>query len=92
MQIEFTIDQVGVAKSVTLDGVECANALRGLTFYGRAGEMPRVDLDPLVSAVHGVADGVIVHIPRATRDMLVKLGWTPPSVEGSGGISGDAQC
>ena len=61
---------------VELDGHDVSNALRGLTLEINAGDMPTATL-------RVVAEEVRAYLPDATKELLVRLGWTPPTEEGS---------
>lgn len=67
---------------VEVDGNDISKALRGLTVRLGAGHLPEVELDLSVIDVtdFGMPE-VMVHIPEAVHDALVKLGWTPPPEE-----------
>lgn len=64
--------------SVKLDGVNVADAVRGVAVIMRAGDLPQVDLDLVVVDVSMELDGSQILIPAATRHLLIELGWTPP--------------
>ncbi|MFI6251506.1 hypothetical protein [Streptomyces sp. NPDC051016] len=66
---------------VELDGVDISNALLGLSLNVRAGDMPTVVLDVVAKKIPAELDEVRAYLPDATKDLLVRLGWTPPAEE-----------
>lgn len=66
---------------VELDGVDVSRALLGLTLYLRGGEMPTAFLDVVAEEIPTELDEVRAYLPEATKDLLVRLGWTPPAEE-----------
>ncbi|MFG3276236.1 hypothetical protein [Streptomyces luteogriseus] len=66
---------------VELDGVDVSRALLGLTLYVRAGDMPSAVLDVIAEEIPTELDEVRAYLPEATKDLLVRLGWTPPAEE-----------
>lgn len=67
--------------SVLLDEHEIATALRRVTFdSGEPGpDLPKVTLDLSVWCPEIDSEAEVL-IPGPTRDLLVRLGWTPPEV------------
>lgn len=65
--------------TVMLDGEDISDGVRGLTLEAAVGEVTRVTLDIPVVVTSEAADNVEVFMPDQTRDLLIKLGWTPPS-------------
>lgn len=63
---------------VRLDGTEIQNALRGLSLDMEVGEITTARLDVLVVDTTDFDGDVSAHIPEAARELLIKLGWTPP--------------
>lgn len=63
---------------IRVDGHDLTNAVRAVNVDSTAVDKPRVTLDLLVHPVE-VRGETTVHIPDATRDALVALGWTPPA-------------
>lgn len=63
--------------TVELDGVDVSKAVCGLTMKMKAGHLPNVVLEVLVLdlSTESEADA---RIPDETRELLLKLGWTPP--------------
>jgi hypothetical protein len=68
---------------VEVDGVDISRALLGLTLYVRAGDMPTAVLDVVAEEIPTELDDVRAYLPEATKDLLVRLGWTPPAEEAS---------
>lgn len=65
--------------AVRLDDQDIVRDLRGLTLTMGVDRVPVVELD--VSVFEGVGlelEDVQVYIPESTRELLVRLGWTPP--------------
>jgi hypothetical protein len=70
----------GPGATVELDGQDIANVLTGLTLRLGVGEMPTATLDLVVHDFGAEADVRFV-VPDECRDLLVRLGWTPPAEE-----------
>jgi len=66
---------------VELDGVDISRSLIGLSLNVRAGDMPSVVLDVIAEEIPTELDEVRAYLPDATKDLLVRLGWTPPAEE-----------
>lgn len=77
-RVTLHLDGIGRASRVQVAGVDISNAVRSLDLSAGAGYIPRLTLDL------GVVDGVEfagearVSITSATRDLLIRGGWTPP--------------
>jgi hypothetical protein len=71
----------GLGHCVELDGHDIANAILGLTVAFKGGEMPTASLDLVLDEIPTETEDVRVHLPDETRDLLVRLGWTPPAEE-----------
>lgn len=71
-------------KSLKLGGIDISNAVSGYTVTGNARSIPEVTLDLVALDVSVVGERAKVFISSATRDLLVKTGWTPPE-----GVEGD---
>jgi len=65
---------------VELNGVKVEDSIRGLTVTMRAGDLPRLELDPVVVDVSVELGDAQVYVSPATRHLLIMLGWTPPEV------------
>jgi hypothetical protein len=70
----------GVASRVRLDGEDISRALVGVRLNLGVGVLPQATLDVLVHDLTTETEGQVV-LPEATRDLLVRLGWTPPAEE-----------
>lgn len=68
---------------VSLDGAEIQNELRGLRLHMAADRITTVELDVSVVDMTEVDTEVKAFIPAGTRDLLIKIGWTPPAEEAS---------
>lgn len=71
----------GYGHRVVLDGQDIANSILGLTVAFKGGESPAATLDLVLDEIPTETDDVRVHLPEETRDLLVRLGWTPPAEE-----------
>lgn len=69
---------VGPASTVQLDGVDISNALRGLRLNMAVGDVASAELDVMVVETTAVDIEATAHIPPEARDLLIRLGWTPP--------------
>ena len=80
------IGSEGVGGAVHLDGHDISNALAGVSLHMKSGHLPTAVLDVYV---HEMPTGDVreahVDLPPATRDLLVRLGWTPPVKEATDG-------
>ena len=74
-------DAGGLNQSVHLDGEDISSAIRGLTYHAEAWQPPKVELDLAVVEWDADLDDARLHIPDATRDLLIRFGWTPPAEE-----------
>jgi hypothetical protein len=70
----------GSGAEVELDGQNIANVLTGLTLRMGVGEMSTATLDLVVYDLGAEAEVRFV-VPDECRDLLVRLGWTPPTEE-----------
>ncbi|MFD8805570.1 hypothetical protein [Streptomyces sp. NPDC059597] len=70
----------GPSAQVELDGQDIAKALTGLTLRLGVGHLPTATLDLIVHDFGAEADVRFV-VPDECRDLLVRLGWTPPAEE-----------
>lgn len=70
--------------TVEVGGVDLARAVQGLNLSAEAGSPPVLTLDlRLIELSQFESDETVIHIPAATRDALVALGWTPPAEQRS---------
>lgn len=63
---------------IELDGKDIGNATTGATLRLEPGVIPRLELDLAILEAADFTGEVRVHIPAATREVLIDLGWTPP--------------
>lgn len=77
---KLRISSDGIVGNVQLDGQDVSHALAGLKLRMAAGELPQATLDVLVHDLSTEVEARVV-IPQETRDLLVRLGWTPPAEE-----------
>ncbi|MFF4834096.1 hypothetical protein [Streptomyces sp. NPDC001315] len=68
---------------VELDGHDIARSLIGLDLRVDSEPMARVTLDILAEELPGEIGQVHAYLPDATKELLVRLGWTPPAEEAS---------
>lgn len=71
----------GPAGRVELSGQDISNALSGLSLRLEAGCVPTATLDLVLWELPTELDTVQVKVPDATKELLVRLGWTPPAEE-----------
>lgn len=65
--------------SVLVDGYDISHVVEGLQLAVKPGRPSQLILDVRVDrAVHSALGRHEVHLPEATHDALVALGWTPP--------------
>lgn len=79
LKISTPTDRPG--QVIELDGVDISRAVIGLSLNIRAGEMPTVVLDVVAEELPTQLDEVRAYLPDATKELLVRLGWTPPTEE-----------
>ncbi|MEV7154905.1 hypothetical protein AB0N77_09800 [Streptomyces misionensis] len=70
----------GPGAQVELDGQNIAGSLTGLTLRLGVDEMPTATLDLLIHDFGAETEARFV-LPDECRDLLVRLGWTPPAEE-----------
>lgn len=74
------VASTGLTHRLVIDGTDVSRAVRSCTLHLTSGEQPLMLLDPCVVALDTTeADGVVVLVNEATADLLISLGWTPPS-------------
>lgn len=81
LRISIPTNRLGHA--VELDGVDISRSLIGMTLTIRAGDVPSAVLDVIAEEVPSQLDEVRAYLPDATKELLVRLGWTPPAEEAS---------
>lgn len=79
LKISTPTDRPG--QVIEFDGVDISRALIGLTLNIRAGDMPTAVLDVVAEELPTQLDEVRAYLPDATKELLVRLGWTPPAEE-----------
>lgn len=67
--------------TVELDGRDVSRYLRGAIVRLDAGHLPTVTLDVVVHDLSAETAETHVVIPDETRELLTRLGWTPPEGE-----------
>lgn len=65
--------------TASLDGVDITHLVVASTVEVRAGNLPRVVLEPLVVELEVDTENTRVHLPADVADLLVALGWKPPA-------------
>lgn len=75
----------GVVGSVHLDDQDISSALQGADLKLRPGCLPEVTLDVIVYDLSSEVEGTVV-VPSETRELLVRLGWTPPAEEATDAV------
>lgn len=66
---------------VELDGVDVASLVTGLSLQIGVDELPRVTLGVVLHELDTELENPRIVVPDKTRDLLVRLGWTPPAEE-----------
>jgi hypothetical protein len=66
---------------VELDGHDIARALVGMTVRLTGDPVASVTLDVIAEALPAELGEVKAYLPDATKELLVRLGWTPPVEE-----------
>lgn len=67
--------------TVALDGDDISAALTGVSLRVRLDHEPTAVLDVVLHDLLSEIEGPRIVVPDATRDLLVRLGWTPPVEE-----------
>ncbi|MCW2920025.1 MAG: hypothetical protein JWN52_8093 [Actinomycetia bacterium] len=76
--LRITSGIAGTDTKIELDGTDISNALFGISLHGRAGAGFSATLDMRAFEVDTESEDVDVQLPDTAREVLVKLGWTPP--------------
>jgi phage protein D len=66
---------------VELDGVDIAGAVTGVSLRIALTDRPTAVLDVVLHELDTELERPRVTVPDKTRDLLVRLGWTPPAEE-----------
>lgn len=72
------IDATHNGGTITVDGHDVSNAVRGYTVSQRAGGRADVLLDLVVVDLTADVEKANVHINQYAADLLMLAGWTPP--------------
>jgi hypothetical protein len=75
------INGPGHTSRVQLDGEDISSALTGMRLHLAAGSVPTATLELALWEAPTELDAVRVMVPDETRELLVRLGWTPPAEE-----------
>ena len=71
----------GNTSRVELSGHDISRALSGVSLRLEAGCVPTATLDLVLWEMPTELDAVQVKVPDPTKELLVRLGWTPPAEE-----------
>lgn len=71
----------GHTSRVELSGHDISSALTGVSLRLEAGSVPTATLEMALWEMPTELDMVQVKVPDETRELLVRLGWTPPAEE-----------
>ena len=66
---------------IELDGVDIAHAVTGLSLHIGVDNLPTAVFDVALRELDTDLEQPRVTVPDETRDLLVRLGWTPPAEE-----------
>lgn len=66
---------------VMVDGEDISNLVRGVSFDVHVGEIPKVELDLVVSESVIRSGYAQIFLKEGVRELLIKYGWTPPAEE-----------
>jgi hypothetical protein len=77
MKATINLNANGIG-SLHLDDEDVSRYTRGFTLDARVGEMPFLRLDVLPTRGLVYEGDVAVNVIGEMRDLLQKLGWTPP--------------
>lgn len=80
MSRTFSFEQTRIGQGkILLDGEDISSAVQAFTVEASCSEVTRVTLDiPVVAKAEVVDSMADVFIADEARDLLIKLGWTPP--------------
>jgi hypothetical protein len=77
-KVEFSSS--GNLHHVVLDGVDLSAGLRSASLTLSAGDLPLLELDPIVVEIDATYAGeAMVHVSDRAADLLISFGWTPPA-------------
>lgn len=69
--------------NVTLDGVDRSNEVVSVEVKVGVDHLPNVTLGIAATNASVTFDQARVAVDEMSRDVLIQLGWTPPSAEGT---------
>lgn len=69
--------------TVRLDGEDISRDVHGVALQLDGRSVPTVVLDVIVQDINLGVGQAEVRIPDGTRDLLIRLGWTPPPGAGA---------
>jgi hypothetical protein len=76
-KVEITVSPIGTG-SLTLDGHDISNAIRGFGLDARIGNRTQLRLDLCVDETHLTGE-MDVRMNPAAAELLQRAGWTPPA-------------
>ncbi len=78
MKVDITT--VGPRANIRLDGHDVSNGVRAYqVIHDSPAHLPRLTLDPLVTESQ-IGGEMQVYVRPEARELLIRLGWTPPGV------------
>jgi hypothetical protein len=69
----------GARALISVDGHDIAEHVTGLTLTARARRPPQLTLELDLTHRASIGAGAMVEVSQAVGELLVSLGWTPPS-------------
>jgi hypothetical protein len=75
--IELHLNSISCG-AITLDGIEIAKVTTDVTIHAKPGSGPVIQLELRPGQMAIALDSAHVAIDDATRELLLKLGWTEP--------------
>lgn len=82
MAHQLKLTSTGFMATVELDGIDVTSAVNGVDLCLRPGEPARVDLQVVAMDYTSYDGEARVHLPEETKELLKRLGWTPPPEDG----------
>ncbi len=79
----LAVKQSGARQTVELDGDDISRNVRAISLDIEAGQLPTVRVDLAVFELETDTGETKIHLAPGTADLLVRLGWTPPTEEKS---------
>ena len=76
----FEATMNGRIGTLVVDGHDLTNGVAGFTLTARHGELPELEVTPLVivGRVRGDEAKLTLDLPDEAREALIAAGWTPP--------------